>query len=344
MVQKKEWGFADGYKAYLVTLKNKNGMSVSLTNYGASIVELCVPDKTGGFTDVMLGYDDLEGYIGGKSGQGALVGRYANRIGGAKFTLNGKQYELYKNDGDNCLHGGKVGYAKRVWELYGISDGDAPSAAFSYVSPDGEGNFPAEVKVTIRYTLTAQNSLKLEYSAVPDGDTVINLTNHAYFNLDGYASGDILATQLQIFSDRYTPVDSALIPTGEVAPVAGTPLDFTSPKLIGDDVAELDEIGGYDHNFVLGEPGVWRKAAVAYSKKSKIEMTAYTDMPAVQLYIAINLNEETGKNGSRMEKFGGFCLETQFTPNTPNMPDFPQCTFAKGEEFRFATEYAFSVK
>ncbi|MCL1793172.1 MAG: galactose mutarotase [Oscillospiraceae bacterium] len=344
MVQKNEWGFSEGYKAYLITLKNKNGMSVSLTNYGAAITSLCVPDKTGGFTDVMLGYDDLDGYINGKSAQGALVGRYANRIGGAKFALGGKQYALYKNDGENCLHGGKVGYAKRVWNVYGISDGESPSVAFSYVSPDGEGNFPAELKVVVRYTLTAQNSLKLEYSAVPDGETVINLTNHAYFNLDGYFAGDILGTKMQIFADGYTPVDSALIPLGEIAPVKGTPLDFTSPKLIGDDVAKLSEIGGYDHNFILGEPGIWRKAAVAYSKESKIELTAYTDMPAVQLYIAINLNEPAAKGGAPLIKYGGFCLETQYSPNTPNMPNFPQCTFAKGEEFKFTTEYAFAVK
>lgn len=344
MVQKKEWGFADGYKAYLITLQNKNGMSVSLTNYGASIVNLCVPDGSGGFTDVMLGYDDLEGYINGKSGQGAAIGRYANRIGGAAFRLGGKRYDLYKNDGDNCLHGGKVGYAKRVWDVYGTSDSESPCAAFSYVSPDGEGNFPAEVKIIIRYTLTAQNSLKIEYSAVAGGDTVINLTNHAYFNLDGYDSGDILNTRLQLFAEGYTPVDEALIPTGIIAPVEGTPLDFTSPKKIGDDVgALLDDIGGYDHNFVLGEPGIWRKAAVACSEKSKIEMTTYTDMPAIQLYIGIHL-DEAGKNGCRLEKFGGFCLETQFSPNTPNMQNFPQCTFAKGEEFKFTTEYAFAVK
>ncbi|MCL2159302.1 MAG: galactose mutarotase [Oscillospiraceae bacterium] len=344
MITKTEWGFADGYKVYLVTLKNKNGASVSLTNYGAAITSLCVPDKNGGFTDVMLGYDDLEGYINGSSGQGASIGRYANRIGGAKFSLCGTEYNLYKNDGENCLHGGKVGYAKRVWELCSSSDSDSPSAAFSYVSPDGEGNFPAKVKIIIRYTLTQANSLKIEYWAVPDGDTVINLTNHSYFNLGGYASGDVLTTELKIFADSYTPVDDALIPTGEIAPVSGTPLDFTKAKLIGDDIGKLlGTIGGYDHNFVLGEPGIWRKAAIAYNKSTGIEMTTYTDMPAMQLYTAIHLNEP-GKAGSFMHKFCGFCLETQFTPNTPNLPNFPQCTFKKGEEFKFATEYAFGVR
>ena len=340
MIKKIEWGFADGYKAYLITLKNKNGMSVSLTNYGASIVDLCVPDKNNGFTDVMLGYDSIEGYIAGKSSQGAVIGRYANRIGGAKFTLNGKEYNLYKNNGDNCLHGGRVGYGRRVWNA-GIADGDNPCAAFSYVSPDGEDNFPAEVRIIVRYTLTANNSLKLEYSAVSDGDTVINLTNHAYFNLGGYNSGDILNTQVQIFAVGYTPFNDAQIPTGEIVPVEGTEFDFTVPKFVGDDI-NSGKISGYDHNFILGEPGVMRKAAVASDIKTGIEMTTYTDMPAMQLYTANHLDEK-GKSDYHFGKFGGLCLETQFTPNTPNLPDLPQCILKKGEEYKFTTEYAFSV-
>jgi len=341
MVKKVEWGFADGYKTFLVTLKNKNGMSVSLTNYGAAIVDLCVPDKNNGFTDVMLGYDDIEDYINGKSSQGAVIGRYANRIGSAKFTLNDKEYNLFKNNGDNCLHGGSVSYGKRVWDVYGVSDGDSPSAAFLYVSPDGEENFPGEVRIILRYTLTAQNSLKLEYSAVSNDDTVVNLTNHAYFNLGGYHSGDILNTKLQIFAENYTPFNDAQIPTGEIAPVKNTVLDFTSPKFIGDDV-NSGKTDGYDHNFILGEPGVMKKAAVASNIESGIEMTTYTDMPAMQLYTANHL-DETGKGGFYRGKFGGFCLETQFTPNTPNLPKFPQCTIKKGDEFRFTTEYAFAV-
>jgi aldose 1-epimerase len=341
MIEKNEWGFADGYKIYLVTLKNKNGMSVSLTNYGAAIVNLCVPDKNNGFTDVMLGYDDIEGYINGKSSQGAVIGRYANRIGGARFTLNGKDYNLYKNNGDNCLHGGRVGYGRRVWGVYAVSDGENPSAAFLYVSPDGEDNFPAEARIVARYTLSDQNSLEIEYSAVSDSDTVINLTNHAYFNLGGHDEGDILGTKLQIFDDSYTPFNDAQIPTGEIAPVKGTAFDFTAPKLIGDDI-NAGKITGYDHNFILGEPGVMRKAAVAYCADTGIEMTTHTDMPAMQFYTANHLGE-TGKNGVYRGKFAGFCLETQFSPNTPNLPGFPQCILKKGEEFRFTTEYAFSV-
>ena len=343
MVNKIEWGFADGYKVWLITLKNKRGAAASITNYGAAVTSLSVPDKNGGFTDVLLGYDDLDGYINGKSCQGAAIGRYGNRIGGAKFNLNGKAYNLYKNNGENHLHGGLVGYHRRVWTIYGISEGENPSVSFMYVSPDGEENYPFELKIIVRYTLTAENAFKIEYSAVSDGDTIVNLTNHSYFNLGGYNSGDILNTRLQLFAENYTPVDSALIPTGEIAPVKGTALDFTSPKFIGDDIKSLKEIGGYDHNFVLGEPWVKRKAAIAYSEKSGIEMTVYTDMPAIQLYTGINLNEKNGKNKSELNKFGGFCLETQFSPNTPNMPNFPQCTLKKGEEFKSMTKYAFSV-
>ena len=342
MVQKTECGFANGYKCYLVTLRNKNGMSVSLTNYAGSIVKLCVPDKNGGLTDVMLGYDNLDGYVNGKSAQGALIGRYGNRIGGAEFTVGGKEYKLAKNNGAHCLHGGNVGYNKRVWDVYGISDGESPSVAFSYVSPDGEENFPAEVRIIVRYTLTVDNSLRLNYCAVPDGETVINLTNHAYFNLGGHDSGDILDTSMQIFADKYTLVDKDLIPTGEIAAVKNTPFDFNMPKLIGDDIKSID-IGGYDHNYILGDPGTMCKASVAYDEDTGIQMTTYTDMPAMQFYIALNL-DETGKGGVYRGKFAGFCLETQFSPNTPNMPDFPQCTFKKGEEYRFITEYAFAVK
>lgn len=342
MIQKTEWGFANGYKTYLITLQNKNGMSVSLTNYGAAIVNLCVLNKNKTFTDVMLGYDNIEGYISGSSAQGAVIGRYANRISGARFTLNGKEYNLYKNNGDNCLHGGSVSYGKRIWGVYSISDGDSPCVAFSYISPDGEENFPAEVRIIVRYTLTSQNSLKLEYSAVSDDDTVVNLTNHAYFNLGGYNSKDILNTHLQIFAENYTPFNDAQIPTGEIASVKDTVFDFTVPKIIGDDI-NSGKIDGYDHNYILGEPGIMRKAAVALNIESGIEMTTYTDMPALQFYTANHL-DETGKNGVYHGKFAGLCLETQFTPNTPNLHNFPQCILKKGEEFRFTTEYTFSVK
>ncbi|MDR0222704.1 MAG: galactose mutarotase [Oscillospiraceae bacterium] len=339
---KTEWGFADGYKCYLIALRNKNGMEVLFTNYGAAVVGLNVPDKNGEFSDVVLGYDCLYGYVDGVSCQGAVMGRFANRIAGGRFALNGKTYELYKNDGDNCLHGGQTNFGKRVWGVRGISDGENPGVTFRYVSPDGEENFPAEAEITARYTVTARNSLKIEYSAVSDGDTVLNLTNHAYFNLGGVNSGDdILDTELQLFASSYTPFSEANVPTGETAPVKGTAFDFTAPKLIGADIIS-GKIGGYDHNYILGEPGVTRKIAVAYHEKSGRKMTVYTDMPAVQFYTALHLDEK-GKGGARFGKFAGFSLETQFTPNTPNLPDFPSCVLKKGEEFRSVTEYVFSA-
>ncbi|MDR0197524.1 MAG: galactose mutarotase [Oscillospiraceae bacterium] len=341
MVDKREWGFADGYKCFLITLKNKNGMTASLTNYGAAVVRLDVPDREGVFSDVVLGYDDLDGYINGGSCQGAVTGRFANRIGGGEFTLNGKTYTLCRNDGSNCLHGGSVNFGKRVWDVRGVCDGESPSALFRYVSPDGEENFPARVENTARYTVTAHGSLKIEYCAVSDGDTILSLTNHTYFNLGGFNSGSVLDTELQLFAESYTPFNAELIPTGEKALVKGTAFDFTSPKPIGEDV-KSGKISGYDNNFILGEPGVTRKAAVARHKGSGRMMTVYTDMPAIQLYTAGNLSEE-GKGGAEYGNFAGFCLETQFTPNTPNLPDFPSCTLRKGEEYRFMTEYAFSA-
>jgi len=339
-VSKTKWGVTDGKECFLVTLKNGSGMTALFTNYGAAVVKLFAPDKNGGFADVVLGYDDLSGYVNGGSCQGAVIGRFANRIGGGKFTLGGKTYELFRNNGTNCLHGGKIGFHKRVFELLEVTES---SALFGYISPDGEENFPAEVRITVEYTLTENNSLLIKYAAKSDGDTVLSLTNHAYFNLGGYNSGSILDTELQIFAERYTPFTDALIPTGEIAGVKGTPLDFASPKLIGQDI---DKIGGYDHNYILGEPGVVRKCAKAYHEDSGRVMTVYTDSPAMQFYTADNLSE-TGKGGLTYGKRTAFCLETQFTPNTPNLPespDFPSCILKKDGEYNFTTEYAFSVK
>ncbi|MCL2634288.1 MAG: galactose mutarotase [Oscillospiraceae bacterium] len=316
----------------IIKLTNKN-MSATLTNYGATVMNLFVPDKNNNLVDVILGYDDVDGYINGGSCQGAVMGRFANRIGGAKFTLNGTTYNLFKNDGDNCLHGGSVSFGKRIWEISSVSE---DSVTFRYVSPDGEESFPGEVVVTVCYTLT-ENSLLIEYFATSDGDTVLNLTNHAYFNLGGYNKGDILGTELQIFAENYTPFDKFNIPVGEVAPVKGTVFDFIEPKLIGADNTD------YDHNYVLGAFGVMRKAAIAYDRNTSIEMTTFTDMPAMQFYTALHL-DEIGKNGVRHSKYGGFCLETQFSPDTPNQPDFEQCILKKGEQFKSTTEYAFSVR
>jgi len=339
MGTKTEWGFAGGKQCCLISLRNGKGMTAKFTNFGAAAVNLFTPDKNGGFADILLGYDDLVGYVNGSSGQGAVIGRFANRIGGAEFTLGGKTYELFKNDGDNCLHGGKVGFGKRVWEVLEVSES---SVLFGYVSPDGEENFPSSVRVTVEYTLTESSSLLIKYAAKSDGDTILSLTNHAYFNLGGYASGSVLDTEMQIFASSYTPFADGLIPTGEIAEVGGTPLDFTLPKAIGADIDKVD-LGFYDHNYILGEPGVSRTCAKAFHKPSGRVMTVFTDSPAMQFYTAGNLSE-TGKGGLFYGKAAGFCLETQFTPNTPNLPEFPSCVLKKGEEYNFTTEYAFSVK
>jgi len=339
MAEKTEWGLADGQQCFLITLKNSGGMTATLTNYGAAVVGLTALDRNGNFADVILGYDGLDGYINGTAFHGAVVGRFANRLGGAKFGLHGKTYDLFKNDGDNCLHGGRASYGKRVWETLEVADN---SVLFGYISPDGEEGFPATVRITVEYALTEDNSLFINYRAKSDGDTILNLTNHSYFNL-APESGDILGTELQIFSGKYTPFTAGLIPTGEIADVKGTPLDFTLSKQIG---ADIDAIGGYDHNYILGEPGVMRKCAKAYHENSGRVMTVFTDCPAMQFYTGNHLSE-IGKGGAAYGRYAGFCLETQFTPNTPNLPaemGLPSCTLKKGEDYNFTTEYEFSVK
>ena len=341
MIERKDYGFYNGYKVFLFTLTNKNGMKAELTNFSGAVVSLFVPDRNGINEDVVLGYDDLDGYIKGNSSHGALVGRYANRIADAKFTLNGVEHKLFANENTNTLHGGIVGFNRRVWTVDATTDN---SVTFGYVSPDGEENFPGTVKVTCTYTLTDENELKLEYTGVSDADTVLNLTNHSYFNLGGIHSGSVLGQELQLFADYYTPVNSALIPTGELKDVTGTPFDFRTPKLIGKDV-EAGLLRGYDHNYMLGEPHVMRKAAVAYHAATGREMTVYTDKPAIQLYTAIGLNgTDIGKGGRAMKFQTAFCLESQYAPDSPNQPNFPDCTLKAGEKYEYTPLYAFSVR
>jgi len=341
MIDRKEFGFYNGYKVWLFTLKNKNGMIAQLINFSGAVVSLFVPCKDGIVRDVVLGYDNLDGYIAGDSSHGALVGRYANRIANAKFTLNGTEHKLFANENTNTLHGGMIGFNKRVWTVDATTDN---SVTFGYVSPDGEENFPGTVKVTCTYTLTDENELKLEYTGVSDADTVLNLTNHSYFNLSGDLTSEVLDHELQIFADCYTPVNDALIPTGELKDVTGTPFDFRTPKLIGKDV-KAGLLRGYDHNYMLGEAHVMRKAAVAYCEKTGIEMTVHTDKPAIQLYTSIGLDgTDIGKGGEPMKFQTGLCLESQYAPDSPNQPNFPDCTLRKGEEYRFTTVYAFGIR
>ena len=337
-----EFGYFRGYRCMLITLKNKKGVSASFTNFGGAVVSLNVPDRNGELADVVLGYDSLREYVEGNSSHGALVGRYANRIGGAAFTIGGQEYKLSPNDNKvNHLHGGFFGYNKRVWTIDEVKDGDEPSVTFGYISPDGEEHYPAELKISVRYTLTEPSGLEISYTAVPNGDTVINLTNHSYFNLKGAGNGDILDHVVQINADKYTPVDELLIPTGQLAYVVGTAFDFLNPKPVREDMDNGWLSGGYDHNFFLGEPGVMRTAAEVYEPTTGRFMTVKTDKPAVQFYIGIGLNGERGKNGASYGRYAGLCLESQFCPDTPNKPQFPSCVYKAGEVYHFSTAYEF---
>ncbi len=341
-VEWKEFGYYNGYRCYLVTLKNKNGYSAAFTNYGAAVQSLCVPDVNAHFDDVVLGYDTLEGYVKGDSCFGASVGRVANRIGGARFTLDGHEYRLFANDNGNTLHGGEFGFHRRVWTLEQIRDGEEPYVVFGYISPDGEEHFPGTLSVKIKYTLM-KNGLRIEYSAVSDANTVVNLTNHSYFNLKGAGKGNVKEHVVQINAKKYTPVDEKLIPTGTVAYVTGTAFDFSVPKRVGEDMDNGRLPNGYDNNFILGDDMQKRVAATVLEHESGRMMTVTTDMPAVQMYIGIGLNDENGKGGNIYPKYGGLCLETQFSPDTPNKPQFPSCVLREGEEFHSFTEYAFDV-
>ena len=331
-IEKTGYGITPGgEKVEQVTLKSKTGLELNAITYGCRVTNLLVPDKNGNLGDVVMGYDNLDGYTATRNFHGAAVGRYANRIGGAAFTLDGVRYSLTVNEHKNQLHGGK-GFAEKVWKIENTSGGDYPSVTFSYFSADGEEGYPGGMKVFITYSLTEKNEWKIEYRATSDKKTVVNLTNHAFFNISGYDSGDILDQTLQINAKSYTPTDSELIPTGELLPVKGTPLDFTKAKRIGQDIhasgASVESIGGYDHNFVLDGYGEGvRKAAEVYDPKSGRVMEVYTDLPGVQLYTSNTADEKTvGKNSAKFIRHFALCLETQFFPDSPNHPNLPaQC-------------------
>ena len=346
MIKQQEAGFHNGYKLWTVTAVNSKGAQVTFTNYSAAIMSIMVPDKEGKLGDVVLGYDNVEGFIKGTASQGAVVGRFANRIAKGEFTLNGVKYKLFKNDGENTLHGGSVGYNKRVWEL--ITDGYHEDSGenhvvFGYTSPDGEENFPGTVAITVDYCFDERNRLSITYEAESDKDTVLNLTNHSYFNLS--SEGDVMDTKLKIFADKYTPVDSGLIPTGEIANVKGTPFDFTELRSI-----RSGDIEGYDHNFILRgkkeekeeEEDLPPIAAYAEDYKSGRTLACYTDMPAIQLYTANGL-KEIGKGGKEVLPQSAFCLETQYCPDSPNKPMFPSCVLKKGKIYHKVTVYEFGV-
>jgi aldose 1-epimerase len=336
----------DGREAHLFTLSNKSGMQVVISDFGGTIISIKVPDRNGKIGDVVLGYDTLEGYQAGTASFGATVGRYANRIAKAKFSLDGKEYVLEKNNGENHLHGN---FNKVLWDAEPAPGKAGASLKIHYLSKDGEENFPGNLSVTVVFTLTDANELKIDYSATTDKKTVLNLTNHSYFNLA--ESGTILDYQLTLKASRFTPVDAGLIPTGELRPVAGTPFDFRQATAIGARIEQDDEqlkLGrGYDHNWVLdaGMSAAPSLAAILYEPTTGRVVEAWTTEPGIQVYTGNFLDGTSqGKGGKKYERRSAVCLETQHFPDSPNHPDFPTTTLAPGKEFHSVTIYKFSAK
>ncbi len=334
----------DGRPIQFFTLRNAGGLTAKVTTYGAMLTELHAPARDGKTADVVLGFDTIEPYLKGHPFFGNTTGRYANRIAGAQFTLNGVTYKLAANNGPNHIHGGPQGLDKQNWKAE-VNEA-ANAVTFSHLSPDGHEGYPGNLNLKVTYTLTDRNELRIDYEAATDKDTVLNLTNHSYFNLAGAGSGDVLGHVLKLHADAYTVPDDALIPTGEIRPVAGTPLDFRMPQPIGARWDQLpDKLKGYDHNFVLNDwsPGRLVPAADLYEPQSGRRMKTYTTEPGVQVYTAIHLRGVTGKGGRTYGPSGGVCLETQHFPDSPNRPGFPSTVLRRGDTFRSTTVYAFSV-
>jgi len=337
----------NGKPTGLYTLKNQNEVIVRITNYGAIIVSIIVPDRKGNFADIVQGYDTIGEYIEGNSPyMGAICGRCANRIAGGKFELMRKQYSLAVNNGPNHLHGGIKGFSKVVWDVLNAS---SSQVQLEYVSNDGEENYPGNLRVSVTYTLTEDNELKIGYRAVTDKATVVNLAGHSYFNLAGEGSGSIYDQELMINARFFTPIDETSVPTGEILSVKGTPMDFTSPKKIGaeidSDYEQLRFGAGYDHNFVLDHPaGVTGLAAAAFDPASGRILEVYTTQPGLQLYTANWIDNEKGKGGKRYGRRWAFCLETQHFADAVNKPHFPSVILNPGEEYRHSCIYKFTTR
>jgi len=350
-IEKQAWGKApDGAAVDLYTLTNDRGMQVKITNWGGIVTSILVPDRQGQLADVALGFETLDPYLQRHPFFGALAGRYANRIGKGRFTLNGQTYTLARNNGENSLHGGLKGFDKAVWKAREIPPG---GLELSYLSKDGEEGYPGNLSATVVYTLTDDNELKIDYTATTDKETVVNLTNHSYFNLAGAGTGDILKHEVMLNADRFTPVDAGLIPTGELASVKGTPFDFTQPTAIGARIEEKHEQivrgKGYDHNFVLnkgtGGAGSLSLAARVTEPTSGRVLEVYTTQPGVQFYTGNFLDGTlTGKGGKTYQRRAGFCLETQHFPDSPNKPNFPSTALKPGEKYHEVTSFKFSAK
>lgn len=336
---------SQGESAVLYTLTNKNGMNIGVSDYGATLVHIVMPDREGKMLDVVLGYDDASGYENGTVFFGATVGRSANRIAGAGFELNGVAYNLEKNDNENNLHSGLDFYNKRMWK---VLDKTENSITFVLHSPDGDQGYPGSIDVEVKYELTDENEVKISYHAVPDQDTILNMTNHSYFNLDGHGSGDILSQEIQIDADYFTKANAESIPTGELTDVTGTPMDFRVKKTVGRDIEEPYEAllfgKGYDHNWVLRNNGEFAKVAEMSGTSSRITMEVYTDLPGMQLYTANFVEDENGKDGKIYQIRHAACFETQYYPDAIHKEQFPSPICRKGETYETCTMYKFIVK
>ena len=336
----------DGKKTDLYTLKNSKGMEVAITNFGGRVVSILVPDKNGKLTDVVEGFDSVEGYKNAPGPYyGAIIGRYGNRIAKGKFSLEGKEYSLFINNSPNTLHGGKVGFDFKVWDAKQI---DSTTLELTYLSKDMEEGFPGNLQVKVVYTLTNDNGLKIDYTATTDKATIVNLTNHTYFNLNGANGGTILNHKAQIFADTYTPIDPTSIPTGVIAPVKGTPFDFTQPTVIGSRINDKDEQlangKGYDHNFVLTKPSLDTPVATVVGDKSDIEMQIFTQEPGLQFYTGNFMKGDNAmKYGAKDNYRTAFAMETEHFPDSPNEPKFPSVVLKPGQVYKTTTEYKFSI-
>jgi aldose 1-epimerase len=334
----------DGTPVELYELTNGR-ITAKVMTYGGIVTELNVPDRQGNAADVVLGFETLDAYIARNPHFGALTGRVANRIAGASFTLDGKEYKLAANNGPNTLHGGKKGFDKVVWKAEDVSGPAGPAVKLTYVSPDGEEGFPGKLSVAVTYTVTQDDALKIDYSATTDKPTLVNLTNHSYFNLAGQTGGTILDHEMMIAADQYTAADDAYIPTGELKSVQGTPLDFTSPKALGARIAQIKgEPGGYDHNYVI-RPDKRSPALAARVREpsSGRVMEVFTTEPGVQLYTGNFLDGSVMGKGVVYKKHTGFCLETQHFPDSPHHPEFPSIVLRPGATYKTTTIYKFSA-
>jgi aldose 1-epimerase len=342
-ISKQAWGNADGKEVSLYTLTNANGMVVKISNYGGTVTTILAPDKNGKFENVVLGFDSLKTYQKGCPFFGALIGRYGNRICKGKFTLDGKEYTLATNDGPNHLHGGKKGFDKVVWDAIENSGKDSVGLTLTYISKDLEEGYPGTLTSKVTYSLTNNNELKISYEAETDKATVINLTHHSYFNLSGRKES-VLNHELTLYADSITPVDSTLIPTGVIAPVAGTAFDFTKPHKIGERIAQVK--GGYDHNFKLNRKGEGLQLAVElYEPTSGRLMQTYTTEPGMQFYSGNFLDGTlVASDNIAIQKYYGLCLESQHFPDSPNRPNFPSTVLKPGVKYTHFTVYKFSVK